>query len=266
MLVNHLLTGIILQIMVVVFRIRAFPDQQKTCSSGLAATAICPEMAERFLQRSPWVKHFTAYQCLYDPRMVYLPTCMTFTIKSTKYISSMDPIRMTKHLIFRISPRTGNSGTHGTPVLILFYHTSKGFLWEWYECFRVAGEIWGSLDVFPDLNTRNISNSGKNYGGDRAASGRIRRTLLAEHVARWWFQIFLFSSLPGGDDPIWRASYFSIGLVQPPTRLTGFFFSLVKWVDLFFTQGCLLDKDPVSIWTVRWRFGRVWGGCEGGNV
>ena len=35
--------------------------------------------------------------------------------------------------------------------------------------------------------------------------------------SRWWFQfVFIFSSLPGGNDPIWL--YFSDGLVQPPTR------------------------------------------------
>ena len=80
MLVNHLRTGIILQIMVVVFRIREFPDQQKTCSSGLAATAICPEMAESFLQRSPWIKHFTTFTA-YNAYMmhVYLPTFINYT-------------------------------------------------------------------------------------------------------------------------------------------------------------------------------------------
>ena len=36
--------------------------------------------------------------------------------------------------------------------------------------------------------------------------------------SRWWFQIF-FPFPTWGDDPIWRA-YFSVGLVQPPTRLT----------------------------------------------
>ena len=37
----------------------------------------------------------------------------------------------------------------------------------------------------------------------------------------WWFEIFffIFTPIPGGDDPFWRA-YFSKGLVQPPTSKT----------------------------------------------
>ncbi len=41
-----------------------------------------------------------------------------------------------------------------------------------------------------------------------------------ENDPRWWFQIyFYFHPDPWGNDPIWRSADFSIGLVQPPTRL-----------------------------------------------
>ena len=72
--------------------------------------------------------------------------------------------------------------------------------------------------------------------------------------SRWWFQIFnLFSSLPGGKDPIWRA-YFSNGL-KPPPRWDGCFLfpRFVCWC--FWNPATSSQKPWTGVWqlTGRWR-------------
>ena len=92
---------------------------------------------------------------------------------------------MTKHLIFRISPRTGNSGTPWDPMseegnTILPYCTSMydsyGSGMNVLGCLGKFGGRW-RFSRFPEYE-KHISKSGNKNGGEiirkGAASGRIR--------------------------------------------------------------------------------------------
>ena len=266
MLVNHLLTGIILQVMLVVSRIRELPHQQKTCSSGLAATVICPEMAESFLQRSPWIKHFTTYyQLTTNAYMIHVwYTCLHLLHLPSNQLNISVPWILSEwqgtwFLGFLHGPAIVGPTRPPRPHVrrrhtILPYFNVR-LLWEWYECFRVAfGKFGGrwTFSRFPEYE--------KHIKLRCAASGRIRKDtcswLNMLLGGGFYINIFNFIPNPGGDDPIWLYNIFQLGWWTTTHQVDMFFFSL----PFFSRQGCLLDKDPVSIWTVRWRFGRQKGG------
>ena len=75
------------------------------------------------------------------------------------------------------------------------------------------------------------------FRGELLVSGRVHQYLHLYWVMVW--NIFLFSTLPGGNDPFWR-SYFSDGL-KPPTNLVK---ACSLWKFCFFTF-------VLSIWKKR---------------
>jgi len=86
-----------------------------------------------------------------------------------------------------------------------------------------------------------------------------------DHKSRWWFQTFYIFTPIWGRFPIWR-TYFSIGLVQPPTRnplTSGIFLATLRRkcfasADAAFVAICLIGvliepSDFVgTVGTVEW--------------
>ena len=80
--------------------------------------------------------------------------------------------------------------------------------------------------------------------------------LLWHSITGWWFHFFSFSPLPGGRFPFWR-SYFSNGLVQPPTSINStvwivYLFHLMPHLRLetvFFVGYFWSDDGPTSCCT-----------------
>ena len=98
------------------------------------------------------------------------------------------------------------------------------------------------FEPFPPTCSTNILPETNSKGPWKPGKGKF--------LSGWWFQIFFYVHPElWGNDPIWR-SYFSTGLVQPPTSY---------WKSPFF-RGLLLPRPGILFLIWHWSMDLSWLG------